>query len=65
VLNNVLFQVIGVMSPRGASPTGQDQDDTVFVPYTTGSLRLFGQRYLRNITVAWTTSRGLTRPRRR
>jgi macrolide transport system ATP-binding/permease protein len=52
VLNNVLFQVVGVMSPRGASPTGQDQDDTVFVPYTTGSLRLFGQRYLRNITVA-------------
>jgi len=52
VLNNVLFQVIGVMSPRGASPTGQDQDDTVFVPYTTGSLRLFGQRYLRDITVA-------------
>ena len=52
VLNNVLFQVIGVMSPRGASPTGQDQDDTVFVPYTTGSLRLFGQRYLRSITVA-------------
>jgi len=52
VLNNVLFEVLGVMSERGASPTGQDQDDTVFVPYTTGSLRLFGQRYLRNITVA-------------
>jgi macrolide transport system ATP-binding/permease protein len=52
VLNNVLFQVIGVMSERGASPTGQDQDDAVFVPLTTGSLRLFGQRSLRNITVA-------------
>jgi macrolide transport system ATP-binding/permease protein len=52
VLNNVLFQVIGVMAERGASPTGQDQDDAVFVPYTTGSLRLFGQRYLRSITVA-------------
>jgi macrolide transport system ATP-binding/permease protein len=52
VLNNVLFQVIGIMSERGASPTGQDQDDAVFVPYTTGSLRLFGQRFLRNITVA-------------
>ena len=52
VLNNVLFQVIGIMSERGASPTGQDQDDAVFVPYTTGSLRLFGQRYLRSITVA-------------
>jgi macrolide transport system ATP-binding/permease protein len=52
VLNNVLFQVVGVMTERGASPTGQDQDDAVFVPYTTGSLRLFGQRFLRNITVA-------------
>jgi macrolide transport system ATP-binding/permease protein len=52
VLNNVLFQVIGVMGERGASPTGQDQDDAVFVPYTTGSLRLFGQRSLRSITVA-------------
>jgi macrolide transport system ATP-binding/permease protein len=52
VLNNVLFQVIGVMAVRGASPQGQDQDDTVLVPLTTGGLRLFGQRFLRNITVA-------------
>ena len=52
VVNNVLFQVLGVMSARGASPMGQDQDDVVYVPYTTGSLRLFGQRFLRNITVA-------------
>lgn len=52
LMNNVLFQVVGVMESRGASPMGQDQDDAVFVPYTTGSLRLFGQRYLRNVTVA-------------
>jgi macrolide transport system ATP-binding/permease protein len=52
VLKNVLFQVIGVASERGASPNGSDQDDVVFVPYTTGGLRLFGQRFLRNITVA-------------
>jgi macrolide transport system ATP-binding/permease protein len=52
VLNNVLFQVVGVMSVRGASPMGADQDDAVFVPYSTGGLRLFGQRYVRNITVA-------------
>jgi macrolide transport system ATP-binding/permease protein len=52
VLNNVLFQVIGVMAVRGASPGGQDQDDVVMVPLTTGGLRLFGQRFLRNITVA-------------
>src|SRR5690606_36678456 len=52
VVNNVMFQVIGVMSERGASPMGSDQDDVVFVPFETGSLRLFGQRYLRNLTVA-------------
>jgi macrolide transport system ATP-binding/permease protein len=52
VLKNVLFQVVGIASERGASPNGSDQDDVVFVPYTTGGLRLFGQRFLRNITVA-------------
>jgi macrolide transport system ATP-binding/permease protein len=52
VLNNVMFQVIGLMTVRGASPQGQDQDDVVLIPLTTGSLRLFGQRFLRTITVA-------------
>jgi macrolide transport system ATP-binding/permease protein len=52
VLKNVMFQVVGIASERGASPNGSDQDDVVFVPYTTGGLRLFGQRFLRNITVA-------------
>ena len=52
IINNVLFQVIGVMGVRGASTWGADQDDVVMVPITTGSLRLLGQRYLRNITVA-------------
>lgn len=52
MVNNILFQVIGVMSKRGASPMGQDQDDVVFVPFTTGSLRIFGQTFLRNATIA-------------
>jgi macrolide transport system ATP-binding/permease protein len=52
LVNNIPFQVIGEMAPRGATAWGQDQDDVVFVPYTTGSLRLTGQRHLRNITVA-------------
>ncbi|HUG76143.1 MAG TPA: MacB family efflux pump subunit [Burkholderiales bacterium] len=52
MLNSVLFQVIGVMSERGASPWGADQDDVVFLPVSTGSLRLFGQRHVRSVTVA-------------
>ena len=52
LVNNIPFQVIGVMMPKGATSWGQDQDDVVFVPFTTGSLRLTGQRFLRNVTVA-------------
>jgi macrolide transport system ATP-binding/permease protein len=52
LINNVLFQVIGVMETKGASAWGMDQDDVVFVPYTTGGMRLFGQQFLRGITVA-------------
>lgn len=52
IVNNVLFQVIGVMAERGADASGQDQDDRIMVPYTTGSLRIFGRRNLRNVTIS-------------
>ncbi len=52
MVENILCQVIGVMSIKGATPFGADQDDTVLVPLTTGGLRLFGRRHLRTITVA-------------
>ncbi|MEO5374345.1 MAG: MacB family efflux pump subunit [Alphaproteobacteria bacterium] len=51
LLNNVPFQVIGVMATKGATPYGGDMDDVVFVPLSTGGLRLLGQRHLRSITV--------------
>lgn len=50
LIQNVPFQVIGVMSAKGATPWGQDQDDVALVPFSTGSLRLFGQRYVQSIT---------------
>jgi macrolide transport system ATP-binding/permease protein len=52
LVNNVVFQVIGILHPLGATPWGQDQDDVLYVPFTTGSLRLTGQRHLRSATVA-------------
>ncbi len=51
LLNNVPFQIIGTMSSKGATPWGSDQDDAIFVPVTTGGLRIFGRRFLRTITV--------------
>lgn len=52
LLNSVPFQVLGVMSEQGATPWGQDADDVIFVPLTTGQLRLTGNRHLDSITVA-------------
>ena len=34
-INNVAFQVIGVLPSQGASPTGQDHDDVVIIPLPT------------------------------
>ncbi len=52
LVNNLLFQVLGVMRPLGATPWGQDQDDVILVPFTTGSLRITGQQHLRHATIA-------------
>ena len=52
LIGNNPFQVIGVMAPKGANNFGQDMDDMVFTPITTGATRIFGQRHARTITVA-------------
>ncbi|MBD9361837.1 MacB family efflux pump subunit [Methylomonas fluvii] len=51
MIGNIPFEVIGVMSPKGADATGSDRDDGVFVPISTGLIRLFGQKYLGGIAV--------------
>ncbi|MBO9102356.1 MULTISPECIES: MacB family efflux pump subunit [unclassified Rhizobium] len=45
------FQVIGVMTGRGAGGGSDDQDNVVLVPLTAGGIRLFGERNVRSITV--------------
>ena len=54
-IRNQPFKVIGVMSTRGQSAMGQDQDDIVFTPYTTVMKKLQGQQHINNITVSATT----------
>jgi macrolide transport system ATP-binding/permease protein len=51
LVNKIPFQVIGVMSEKGASAGGNDQDDVILVPLSTGGMRIFGQRNVRTITV--------------
>ena len=56
LIGNIPFEVIGVMEAKGASSFGRDQDDVVFVPITTGFMRLFGQQYANSINVKVTDS---------
>jgi len=51
LMKSVPFVVIGVMTEKGASPNGSDQDDVIFVPINTGLVRLFGKNYLSSITI--------------
>ncbi|MFN3467530.1 MAG: ABC transporter permease, partial [Candidatus Brocadiales bacterium] len=43
VIKRVPFRVIGIMAPRGAiAGGGQDQDDQVFIPFTTAEWKIIG-----------------------
>ena len=42
-IRNQSFQVLGVMAPKGAGQYGEDQDDAIFVPYTTVNKKLRGR----------------------
>jgi putative ABC transport system permease protein len=50
-IRNVPFKVIGVMSGKGQSALGQDQDDVIFVPLDTGRRRIVGRNYARDRSV--------------
>ncbi|HCK32824.1 MAG: macrolide ABC transporter permease/ATP-binding protein MacB [Micavibrio sp.] len=51
LVGNIPFEIIGIMEEKGAAPWGRDQDETVWIPYTTSLVRLFGSNYLNSITV--------------
>ena len=42
IIKNVPFTVTGVLTPKGQSPTGQDQDDVILLPISTATQKVFG-----------------------
>jgi putative ABC transport system permease protein len=42
IIKNVPFTVAGVLTPKGQSPTGQDQDDVILLPITTAMQKVLG-----------------------
>ncbi len=56
---NLPFTVVGVLQAKGQSGMGQDQDDVVFIPYTTLQKKITGQDWL-NYIVASAVSKDAT-----
>ena len=50
-VKNIPFRVIGVLKSKGNGTMGNDQDDTVLIPYTTSMERVEGIDYLRRVYV--------------
>src|ERR1700756_4315307 len=50
-VKNVPFTITGVLTPKGLSTQGVDQDDIVIMPYTSAMKRVIGGTTLRNVNV--------------
>ncbi len=51
-VRNQPFKVVGVMANKGQQSMGQDQDDVIFVPFTTVQKKLLGITYIQNINIS-------------
>jgi putative ABC transport system permease protein len=60
-VGTVPFRVIGTLVSHGNANGGMDQDDTIFVPFTTVQKRLMGVTYLDRITIGATAEDDIER----
>jgi len=51
-IRNLPFRVIGVLSVKGQNQYGQDQDDTVIVPYTTAQKKMLSITWIQSAMVS-------------
>jgi putative ABC transport system permease protein len=55
-IQKIPCQVVGVLAPKGQSPTGQDQDDVVIMPFTTVQKKIKGTYWLDDIMASAVSS---------
>ncbi len=48
-IKNIPFRVVGVLSPKGQSSQGTDQDDIIFIPFSTAERKVFGTYFLGSV----------------
>jgi putative ABC transport system permease protein len=56
-IKNVPLRVIGVLSPKGQSLSGQDQDDLVILPFTTAERKVLGTKFLGTVGMIMAATR--------
>jgi putative ABC transport system permease protein len=56
-IRNQPFTIVGVLASKGQAAMGEDQDDAVFVPYTTVQRKLTGVTHINNITISAVSAR--------
>ncbi|MCD9113412.1 MacB family efflux pump subunit [Pseudomonas bijieensis] len=52
LIENMPFQVVGVLAEKGASSGDSDADNRVAIPYSAASVRLFGTRHPEYVVIA-------------
>jgi len=50
-INGLPFTVVGVLTAKGAGGTGNDQDNTIYIPLTTAQQRMLGTKNVQMINV--------------
>jgi putative ABC transport system permease protein len=60
-IENIPFEVIGVLRAKGISAEGSNEDDQILIPLRTGLRRVFNQSHIRNVHVQ-AVSREAMRP---
>ncbi len=59
IIKGTPFTVVGTLAPLGQSGMGQDQDDTVLVPYTSAMERLTGTTTVSSLMVSAASAAGI------
>jgi putative ABC transport system permease protein len=52
-IKNVPFRVVGVLARKGQSVLGQDQDDIVYIPFSTAERKVIGTKFLGTVGVVF------------
>lgn len=58
-LKGISIQVVGTLAPKGFDTRGSDQDDIIFIPFSTGEHKVIGTKFLGSINAGFLSADAL------